>query len=98
MARRARRSKPLGGGARRELDAKAARAAAVDLLARKAWTRRELTRRLERRGAPPDIAAAVVDELAKRGYLDDEALALGWAEARARARKVGSVRLKQELA
>jgi regulatory protein len=80
------------------LDEKAARVAAGDLLSRKAWTRKELTRRLERRGAPPDVAAAVVADLAGRGYLDDETLAAGWAEVRARVRKVGSVRLRQELA
>ncbi len=98
MARRPRRAGRRGPGARPVLDEKAARTAAGDLLSRKAWTRRELTRRLERRGAPPEVAAAVVADLAGRGYLDDETLALGWAEIRARVRKVGSVRLRQELA
>lgn len=97
MAGRQRRAQRRDPKARPVLDDKAARAVGVDLLSRKAWTRRELTRRLERRGAPPDVAAAVVADLAGRGYLDDEALALGWAEIRARVRKVGSVRLRQEL-
>ena len=84
-------------GERPTLDAKAARRAAVDLLARKAWSRRELTRRLERRGAPVNVAADVVAELAARGYLDDEGFARWWAQARGQGRRVGSMRLRQEL-
>jgi regulatory protein len=84
-------------GERPTLDAKAARGAAVDLLARKAWSRRELTRRLERRGAPADVAAEVVAELAARGYVDDEGFARWWAQARGQGRRVGSMRLRQEL-
>ena len=84
-------------GERPTLDAKAARRTAVDLLARKAWSRRDLTRRLERRGAPADVAAAVVADLAARGYLDDESFARWWAQARGQGRRVGSMRLRQEL-
>jgi regulatory protein len=80
------------------LDEKAARSAAFDLLARKSWSGRELTRRLRRRGAPADIAQAVVADLTARGYVDDQAFARWWAEARARGRRVGSRRLRQELA
>ena len=59
---------------------------------------RELTRRLERRGAPADVAARGRGRARRaRGYLDDEAFARWWAEARARGRRVGSVRLRQEL-
>ena len=80
------------------LDEKAARLAAFDLLARKSWSGRELTRRLRRRGAPPEIAQAVVADLTGRGYVDDQAFARWWAEARARGRRIGSRRLRQELA
>lgn len=79
------------------LDAKAAKLAAFDLLARKSWSGRELTRRLRRRGAPAEIAQAVVADLIDRGYVDDQAFARWWAEARARGRRVGSHRLRQEL-
>jgi regulatory protein len=79
------------------LDEKAARLAAFDLLARKSWSGRELTRRLRRRGAPAEIAQAVVADLTTRGYVDDQAFARWWAEARARGRRVGSRRLRQEL-
>jgi regulatory protein len=80
------------------LDEKAARLAAFDLLARKAWSGRELARRLRRRGASAEVAQAVVADLAGRGYVDDLAFARWWAEARARGRRVGSRRLRQELA
>ena len=92
-----RRSHARGPRERRELDAKAAKLAALDLLARKAWSARELAARLRRRGAPADVAQAVVDELASRGYVDDASFARFWAESRARGRRVGSRRLRQEL-
>jgi regulatory protein len=79
------------------LDAKGAKLAAFDLLARRAWSTRELTRRLGQRGAAPDVARAVVAELKARGYLDDDAFARWWAEVRAERRQVGSVRLRREL-
>jgi len=82
---------------RRELDAKAAKLAAFDLLARKAWSARDLTSRLKRRGAPDPIARAVVAELCCRGYVDDASFARFWAESRARGRRVGSRRLRLEL-
>jgi len=82
---------------RRELDAKATKLAAFDLLARKSWSARELTGRLKRRGASDEIARAVVAELASRGYVDDASFARFWAESRARARRVGSRRLRLEL-
>src|SRR5262245_47260625 len=80
------------------LDEKGAKLAAFDLLARRAFSTRELTRRLGRRGAPSDVAQAVVADLTARGYLDDQAFARWWAEARAAGRHVGSRRLRQELA
>ena len=96
-APRRRGRRPSAGGERPVLDAPATRRAAFDLLARKAWSLRELTQRLERRGAPDEVARAVVADLQSRGYLDDEGFARWWAQARAEARRVGSVRLRQEL-
>jgi regulatory protein len=89
-------------GSRREiarpvLDAPRARAVALDLLARKPWTRRDLARRLRRRGAPADVAGAVVADLETRGYVNDGAFAAAWAESRARGRGFGRERLRQEL-
>jgi regulatory protein len=88
---RARRERP-------SLDAKAARRVAFDLLARKAWSTRELIQRLGRRGAPADVARAVVADLEARGHLNDEAFARRWAQVRAEGRRVGRLRLRQELA
>ena len=78
------------------LDAKAARLAAGDLLSRRAWTEVELTRRLVRRGAPPEVAAAVVTDLRGRGYVDDTAFARHFVETRA-ARGYGAARLAADL-
>ena len=79
------------------LDPRRARAVALDLLARKAWTRQDLARRLRRRGAPADVASAVVADMEARGYVDDRAFAAAWAESRARDRGLGRERLRQEL-
>lgn len=81
---------------RRELDLKAARLTAGDLLARRAWTRADLTARLRRRGAPPDVATAVADDLVSRGYVDDAAFARHWVTTRG-ARGYGAARLRAEL-
>jgi len=97
MPPRGRRSHARGPREMLKLDAKAAKLAAFDLLARKSWSARELTGRLKRRGAPDEIARAVVAELASRGYVDDASFARFWAESRARGRRVGSRRLRQEL-
>jgi len=69
---------------------------AADLLSRRAWTTRDLAARLRRRGAPADVADAVVADLTARGYLDDEAFARHWVATRA-ARGYGPGRLRAEL-
>jgi regulatory protein len=88
------------GGSRRgpfrQLDERAARLVAADLLARRPWTRADLTRRLVRRGAPGNVAAAVVTDLTTRGYLDDAAYARQWVETRS-VRGYGAARLRAEL-
>jgi regulatory protein len=81
-----------------ELDEPAARRRAFDLLARRAWTEGDLTARLRRHGAPEAVARAVVADLTARGYVNDAEFARMWAEARARGRKIGRVRLQRELA
>jgi regulatory protein len=89
-------------GARRRpgrgpLDGARARAVALSLLAQRPWTRRDLARRLRRRGAPADVAEAVVADLEARGYVDDRAFAVTWVEVRGRERGFGRERLRQEL-
>ena len=78
------------------LDTRAARLIAADLLSRRAWTRADLAARLRRRGAPPEIASGVVDDLTSRGYLDDDAFARQWVESRG-GRGYGRARLRNEL-
>jgi regulatory protein len=78
------------------MDARRARLVAADLLSRRAWTRAELTRRLCRRGATPEVAAEVAADLVARGHLDDAAFARHWVETRA-ARGYGAARLRAEL-
>jgi regulatory protein len=70
---------------------------AFDLLARKPWTRRELRRRLQRRGAPAEVAETVVADLETRGYVDDRAFAATWVETRSGGRGLGARRLREEL-
>jgi regulatory protein len=55
-----------------------------------------LRARLARRGAPAAVAAAVVEDLTARGYLDDAAFARHWVAVRA-ARGYGATRLRAEL-
>lgn len=81
----------------RVLDAARARVVAYELLARRPWTRKELTERLRRRGAPAAVAAELVAELERSGYVDDRAFARGWAESRARQRALGRQRIAAEL-
>jgi regulatory protein len=52
--------------------------------------------RLQRRGAPSEAAAAVIDDLVARGYLDDAAFARHWVTTRT-ARGYGAARLRAEL-
>ena len=61
-AARARQSVP-SRAPRRALDLGAARLVAADLLSRRAWTCAELTARLRRRGASPELAGEVVADL-----------------------------------
>ena len=76
---------------------RAAKRVAYDLLPRKPWSRRDLTARLRRRGAPFEVAQAVVADLQAQGYVDDRAFARQWADGRASRRHLGSLRLKDEL-
>jgi regulatory protein len=78
------------------LDQRRARLVAADLLSRRAWACAELTARLRRRGAPAEVAAAVVADLAARGHLDDAAFARQWVATRS-ARGYGAARLRAEL-
>jgi regulatory protein len=72
------------------------RAAAYRLLARRDRSKSELARRLSLK-FPEAAVAAVIDELARDGYLDDARLALRLAESWAQERNFGPRRIRHEL-
>jgi regulatory protein len=93
---RAERGPRRGAAEARSLDAAGARRVAGDLLSRRPWTVADLRARLIRRGAPAEMAEAVVADLVGRGHLDDGAFAVRWVEVRS-ARGYGPTRLRAEL-
>lgn len=60
-------------------------------------TRGELEQDLARRGADPDVAAAVLDRFEEVGLIDDEAYARMWVESRHRSKALARSVLKREL-
>ncbi|GEM_PF-1166186 len=52
----------------------------LGLLSRRDWYRKELEERLRERGYLPEAIGEIVSELARRGYLSDEALARSQVE------------------
>jgi regulatory protein len=67
------------------------------LLARRAYTERELLDRLARRGVAPADAAAAVGELRRRGLVDDGATAAMWARSWRDYKGWGPLRIRAEL-
>lgn len=70
-------------------------ARAVDLLARREYSRRELRERLARHAASPEELERLLDELAERHWQSDTRFAEQFS--RARGDKYGSLRLKHEM-
>lgn len=68
---------------------------AGELLARRAHGRDELRRKLAR-GGGEDVAAEVIDDLARMGYVDDERYAAALAEHRL-TRGWGPLRIEHDL-
>jgi regulatory protein len=60
-------------------------------------TRWELTRRLRRAGAAPDVIEATLERLARLGYVDDVAFARWWLEQRDRHAPRGRRMVEAEL-
>src|SRR5690606_14380439 len=73
------------------------RDAALHLLAHRARTRRELERRLRRKGFETGRVDACLDRLEARGLLDDAAVAAAFVRDRLRHRPRGRARLADEL-
>lgn len=74
-----------------------AEAYALDLLALRPRTVRELHRRLEDKGYPEATVAEIVGRCLRAGYLDDVVFARQYVEERCRSFACGPARLGQEL-
>jgi regulatory protein len=90
-----RRSKP--DDASGELDAEACARTALDLLARREHSRRELTRKLGARGYPDDMIASALDGLERSGALAEARFTESFVRARV-AKGQGPARIRAELA
>jgi regulatory protein len=90
-----RRSKPEG--ARAALDEPACTRAALELLARREHSRRELMRKLATRGFPDDVVTHALDELERTGALADERFTDSFVRSRV-AKGQGPQRIRAELA
>jgi len=90
-----RRSKPDGSSG--ELDAEACTRTALELLARREHSRRELTRKLVARGYPDDMIASALDALERSGALAETRFTESFVRARV-AKGQGPARIRVELA
>lgn len=70
---------------------------AIRYLARAERTASQVEQYVQGKGASRAQGKRVVQELERRGYLDDQAYAVRWAEARLARRPMGRERLKLEL-
>ncbi len=77
----------------RETELLHAREKALDLVARREHSRRELEQKLRRKRFPEDAVRSALDELEQRGILDDHRFARLWAETRLRRRPEGRVQV-----
>jgi regulatory protein len=90
-----RRSKPEPAGG--IADAPACRRMALELLARREHSRRELTRKLGTRGFPDEVVSPVLDELEQSGALADARFTDTFVRSRV-AKGQGPQRIRSELA
>ena len=71
--------------------------AAYRLLAGRPHTRAEIKRKLSRKDAGDEIIAQVLDELGRKGYIDEDGMALRWAQALVRDRLWGPLKISVYL-
>ena len=79
------------------VDEEAARGIALRALGRKAASRQELDRTLERRDVEPDVREAVLDRLERDGLVDDAQLARDLAERLRERKHLGERGIAAEL-
>ena len=70
---------------------------AYRLLAGRPHTRAEIKRKLSRKGAGAEIIVQVIDELTRKGYIDEDDMALRWAQALVRDRLWGPLKISVYL-
>lgn len=70
---------------------------ALDLLAARAYSAKELGRKLAQKGAEPDELQAVLERLTTAGLLDDSRYALAFARTKLLGPGASTRRIKQEL-
>lgn len=87
----------LSSARRHELEAIAAREAAISLLARRERSRAELEIALKRKRFGPAIIAAALDRLATEGMQSDARFSNAWVETRRRLSPRGHAALTYEL-
>ena len=93
-----RRSKPdVGEAGGPTLDGPACTRAALELLARREHSRRELTRKLTARGFPDDVVSPVLDKLERTGALADARFTDSFVRSRI-GKGQGPQRIRAELA
>jgi regulatory protein len=88
---------PRESGSGREDPARRAEAYALDLLALRPRTVRELSARLRSKGYAEETIADLVSRAERAGYLDDRKFAAAWVEERCRSFPCGPARLRAEL-
>lgn len=72
-------------------------AAAINGLARRAYSVHEMRTYLERRAEDKELAKRIVDRLKQRNYLDDARYARQFVRLRAETRKQGAFRIARDL-
>ncbi len=77
---------------------KSALDAAYGCLGRRPHSRTELKKKLDREGFTSIVVESTLDELSRLGYLNDEEIALRWAQTRVRDRLWGKAKIGGFLA
>jgi regulatory protein len=70
---------------------------AYRLLAGRPHTRAEIKRKLSRKGASAEIIVQILDELSRKGYIDEDDMALRWAHALVRDKLWGPLKVSVYL-
>lgn len=74
-----------------------ARDTAYRLLAARSHTKAEIRRKLARKGCDSEIIAAILSELEEKGYLNEDDMASRWAQALAREKLWGPLKIAAYL-